>query len=361
MKIHNKGNKPDNILLNEQNMIDKVNQIQKSLPNFMRDYFSYLKTSVSITTRIAYLNDIVFYLEYLILDEPSIDTIKNVPLSMLNDFTAQDFNFFIAEYCSRYEVNHNGQRVIYENSNTTLSRKKSSVMSLLKFLYRNSQIDNNISDGLNPIKLPKKSPDSIKKLTIEEAENLIYIVSTGEGLTKKENDFWELTKKRDKLIILFFIIYGLRISELEALNISSFNFSRSEYTIFRKRGKEVEMPLDPKLKALVFDYIESERTNIKTEEEDALFLSTQGTRLTKRAIQNLIKKYTSIAMGTTRNNGYSPHKLRATAASSMIEKGFSIYDVQNLLDHDNVTTTQLYAAHKKNAKKEIINKLDWID
>ena len=61
-------------------------------------------------------------------------------------------------------------------------------------------------------------------------------------------------------------------------------------------------------------------------------------------------------MGTTRNNGYSPHKLRATAASSMIEKGFSIYDVQNLLDHDNVTTTQLYAAHKKNAKKEIINK-----
>ena len=111
------------------NMIDKVDQIQKSLPNFMRDYFSYLKTSVSITTRIAYLNDIVFYLEYLILDEPTIDAIKNVPLSMLNDFTAQDFNFFIAEYCSRYEVNHNGQRVIHENSNTTLSRKKSSVMS----------------------------------------------------------------------------------------------------------------------------------------------------------------------------------------------------------------------------------------
>lgn len=228
-------------------------------------------------------------------------------------------------------------------------------------MYRNGQIKNNISDGINPIKLPKKSPDAIKKLTVEEAEHLIEIVSSGEGLTNKELDFWEYTKKRDKIIVLFFIMYGLRISELEALNISSFNFSRGEYVIFRKRGKEVEMPLDNKLKLLLIDYIETERAAVNSTDDDALFLSTQGNRLTKRAIQNLIKKYTSIAMGTTRSNGYSPHKLRATAASSMIEKGFSIYDVQNLLDHDNVTTTQLYAAHKKNAKKEIINKLDWID
>ena len=50
-----------------------------------------------------------------------------------------------------------------------------------------------------------------------------------------------------------------------------------------------------------------------------------------------------------------PHKLRATAASSLIQYGFSIYDVQNLLDHENVTTTQLYAAHKKNAKRDLVN------
>lgn len=361
MKIHNKSNKPDNILIHEQNLIDKVSLIQKKLPSYLKDYFLYLKTSVSVSTRLAYLNDIVFFCEYLILDNCEIKDIKDIPISTFNQFTAQDFNFFIGDYCSRYETNINGQRVIYENSNTTLSRKKSSIISLFKFLYRNGQIENNIADGLNPIKLPKKSPDAIKKLTISEAENLIHIVTTGEGLTSKELDYWEHTQKRDKLIVLFLIIYGLRISELEALNISSFNFSRSEYIIFRKRGKEVEMPLDEKLRELIIDYIETERDCIKKGDEDALFLSTQGKRLTKRAIQNLIKKYTSIAMGTTRNNGYSPHKLRATAASSMIEKGFSIYDVQNLLDHDNVTTTQLYAAHKKNAKKEIIHKLDWID
>ena len=53
--------------------------------------------------------------------------------------------------------------------------------------------------------------------------------------------------------------------------------------------------------------------------------------------------------------------LRATAATSLIQSGFSIYDVKTLLDHDNVTTTQLYAAHKKNIKRDIVNNFEWID
>ena len=181
-------------------------------------------------------------------------------------------------------------------------------------------------------------------------------------MTDKELDFWRLTWQRDRVIILLFIIYGLRISELQSLNISSFNLNRNEFKIYRKRGKEVDMPLDEKVKKFLVEYLETERKSSKVLEKDAdaLFLSRQGSRLTTRAIQNLIKKYTSIAMETSRSKGYSPHKLRATAASSMIEFGFSIYDVQNLLDHDSVLTTQLYAAHRKNAKKEIIESLNWI-
>ena len=83
--------------------------------------------------------------------------------------------------------------------------------------------------------------------------------------------------------------------------------------------------------------------------------------MTEKAIRQLVKKYTSLALSTSRDSGYSPHKLRATAATSLIENGFSIYDVQNLLDHENVTTTQLYAAHKKNLKREIVHKFEWLD
>ena len=77
--------------------------------------------------------------------------------------------------------------------------------------------------------------------------------------------------------------------------------------------------------------------------------------------RQLVKKYTSIALGTSRESGYSPHKLRATAASSLIQYGFSIYDVQNLLDHDNVTTTQLYSAHRKNAKRDIVKQYELLE
>ena len=124
------------------------------------------------------------------------------------------------------------------------------------------------------------------------------------------------------------------------------------------------MPINKTCESVVLDYINYERPKDDTLPEDvkdALFLSLQKKRLTAKAIRQLVKKYTSICMHTTRDKGYSPHKLRATAATSLIQSGFSIYDVKTLLDHDNVTTTQLYAAHKKNVKRDIVNNFEWLD
>ena len=134
--------------------------------------------------------------------------------------------------------------------------------------------------------------------------------------------------------------------------------------IYRKRGKEVLMPINNTCELVIKDYIYNERTQselLDDENKDALFLSLQNKRINPKAIRQLVKKYTSISMETSREKGYSPHKLRATAATSLIQNGFSIYDVQNLLDHDNVTTTQLYAAHKKHVKRDIVNNFEWLD
>ena len=64
-------------------------------------------------------------------------------------------------------------------------------------------------------------------------------------------------------------------------------------------------------------------------------------------------------MHTTQTAGYSPHKLRATAATSLIGRGNSIYDVAALLDHEQVTTTQLYARHKQNVKRDLVKDMEW--
>lgn len=125
--------------------------------------------------------------------------------------------------------------------------------------------------------MPKAQPDAIKKLSVDEAATLIEIVDTGKGLTDKELDFWKRTMQRDRLIILFFIIYGLRISELQSLNLSSFNYTRNEFKIFRKRSKEVDMPLDQKSEDIYLNILKpSENQKISEKDADALFLSRQG-------------------------------------------------------------------------------------
>lgn len=366
LKIHNKSDKPDNIVTRNNDLIERCILIEKKLPKFMKDYFIYLKGSVAVSTRLAYLEDIKFFCSYLIETKEltSACEISEISLKEFEDIKARDINLFLGDYCTRYYKQSSNTTLIYENNNRALARKKSSISTLFKFLYRNEQLADNITDGFNPIKLPKPQPDAIKRLEIDEVAKMLDSVESGYGLTEKEKVYWRKTKLRDKAILALFVTYGLRLNELRELNISSFNFSRGEFKIYRKRGKEVLMPINHTCELVIKDYIYNERPQSEMlidEYKDALFLSLQNKRLNPKAIRQLVKKYTSISMETSRDGGYSPHKLRATAATSLIQNGFSIYDVQNLLDHDNVTTTQLYAAHKKHVKRDIVNNFEWIE
>lgn len=366
LKISNKSDKPDNIVLRDHLLIEKAIKYEKRLPSFMKDYFVYLKGSVAVSTRAAYLEDIIFFCDYIVSESglTDKDDIKDLTIEDFKNIKSRDINLFLGDFCPRYYKEREDHTFVYENNNRALARKKSSLSTLFKFLYRNEQLPTNITDGFNPIKLPKPQPDAIKRLDIDEVMIMLEAVESGEGLTDKEKVYWEKTKLRDKAILALFVTYGLRLNELRELNISSFNFSRGEFKIYRKRGKEVLMPINKTCETVVIDYINCERPksdDLDEEVKDALFLSLQKKRLTSRAIRQLVKKYTSICMNTSRNKGYSPHKLRATAATSLIQSGFSIYDVKALLDHDNVTTTQLYAAHKKNIKRDIVNNFEWLD
>lgn len=364
--IHNKSDKPNNIVLRENEIIENCLQIENLLPKFMVDFFLYLKTGVALSTRLAYLEDILFFCRYLVNESglTYAGTPDKITIDDFNKISARDINRFIGDYCSRYRTVNGDDIKIVENRNRSLARKKSSLSVLFKFLYRDEIIENNITDGFNPIRLPKPQPDAIKRLEIDEVARMLEIIETGSLLNEREKIYWEKTKFRDKAIIILFVTYGLRVSELQQLNISSFNFNRGDFKIYRKRGKEVLMPLNKTCEKVVNDYISMERPSNNILDDiykDALFLSIQNKRMTIRAIRNLVKKYTSLTLGTSQNSGYSPHKLRATAATSLIQQGFSVYDVQNLLDHDNVTTTQLYAAHKKDVKREIVKNFEWLD
>ena len=363
IKIHNKSDRPDNVIKKENDIFLECEEIENQLPKFLRGFFIYLKGNVLPATRLAYLHDIRFFFQYLIdeTDLTEADTTDKIKLSDLENVKAVDVNIFI-DYCRKYKVRSGDTTYIYENSNKSLARKKSSVSVMFKQLYRDELLSKNITDGFDPIKVPKPGEREIKALQDDEVMIMLDAVTTGSGLTAHERAYWEKTKKRDKAILILFLTYGLRLSELQQLNISSFNFNRGEFKIYRKRGKESIMPLNNSATAVLHDYIDNERADDKTldnENRDALFLSLQGRRMTERQIRELVKKYTSIALKTSRKAGYSPHKLRATAATSLIGRGNSIFDVAALLDHEQVTTTQLYARQKVNVKRDLVKDMEW--
>lgn len=363
IKIHNKSDRPDNVIKKENDIYLECEELESQLPKFLRGFFSYLKGNVLPATRLAYLHDIRFFFKYLIeeTDLTDAETTDKIKLSDLEQVKAVDVNMFI-DYCRKYKVDTGDAIYIYENSNKSLARKKSSISVMFKQLYRDELLSKNITDGFDPIRVPKPGEREIKALQDDEVMIMLDAVSNGTGLTDHEHAYWEKTKKRDKAILIIFLTYGLRLSELQQLNISSFNFNRGEFKIYRKRGKESIMPLNNSATAVIHDYIDNERasdSSLSEEHRDALFLSLQGRRMTERQIRELVKKYTSIALNTTRKTGYSPHKLRATAATSLIGRGNSIFDVAALLDHEQVTTTQLYARQKMNVKRDLVKDMEW--
>lgn len=363
IKIHNKSDRPDNVIKKENDIYLECEELESQLPKFLRGFFSYLKGNVLPATRLAYLHDIRFFFKYLIeeTDLTDAETTDKIKLSDLEQVKSVDVNMFI-DYCRKYKVDTGDAIYIYENSNKSLARKKSSISVMFKQLYRDELLSKNITDGFDPIRVPKPGEREIKALQDDEVMIMLDAVSYGTGLTDHEHAYWEKTKKRDKAILIIFLTYGLRLSELQQLNISSFNFNRGEFKIYRKRGKESIMPLNNSATAVIHDYIDNERasdSSLSEEHRDALFLSLQGRRMTERQIRELVKKYTSIALNTTRKAGYSPHKLRATAATSLIGRGNSIFDVAALLDHEQVTTTQLYARQKMNVKRDLVKDMEW--
>lgn len=363
IKIHNKSDKPDNVIKKENDIYLECEKLEGQLPKFLRGFFSYLKGNVLPATRLAYLHDIRFFLKYLIeeTDLTDAETTDKIKLSDLEQVKAVDVNMFI-DYCRKYKVDTGDAIYIYENSNKSLARKKSSISVMFKQLYRDELLSKNITDGFDPIRVPKPGEREIKALQDDEVMIMLDAVTTGTGLTDHERSYWEKTKKRDKAILILFLTYGLRLSELQQLNVSSFNFNRGEFKIYRKRGKESVMPLNNSATAVIHDYIDNERaadSSLDDEHKDALFLSLQGRRMTERQIRELVKKYTAIALKTTKKAGYSPHKLRATAATSLIGRGNSIFDVAALLDHEQVTTTQLYARQKMNVKRDLVKDMEW--
>lgn len=230
------------------------------------------------------------------------------------------------------EINSNVIReFVYQQTKLIKPSSQSRLISSLKNFFDYLIIEKIIFiNPINSIEYPKIATKIPETLSTQEIDKLI--------------DYLKKSKKnslRNCTILEVLYSCGLRVSELTNLNISDIFFDDFLIKILGKGGKERFVPMSKIVKDMIKDYINSERFNTITKKgfEDILFLNNRGEKLTRvmiYTILNIAKKGTGI------KKKVSPHILRHSFATHLIENGADISSIQHMLGHTNITTTERY-------------------
>ncbi|MDP2939236.1 MAG: tyrosine recombinase XerC [Candidatus Omnitrophota bacterium] len=202
----------------------------------------------------------------------------------------------------------------------TLARKLSCLRSFFRFLLREGYLKNNPTTLLSTPKLDKRLPNF---LTENEVVKLV------EAPPKDK-----ISGLRDRAILETLYSTGIRVSELVGLSIDDIDFVGSVVKVFGKGRKERLAPIGEKALSAVHEYL-----NKRENESKALFLNKNGGRLTSRGIRDILEKYIKL---TSLKTHVSPHTLRHSFATHLLNHGADLRSVQELLGHVNLSSTQIY-------------------
>ncbi|HRR06494.1 MAG TPA: tyrosine recombinase XerC [Victivallales bacterium] len=225
-------------------------------------------------------------------------------------------------------------------SKTSILRKISSLRTFYRFLLREKIVSSNPFAALSTPKKEKKLPKYLSIQQIQSLMNAPILYWTSSRDEKISNpEFANFAILRDTAILEIIYSGGLRINEALSLNESDIDLL-SEISIVKGKGKKERIaPIGKQAAIALKKYIDVKRKIFSSEKKSPLFLNKFGTRLTPRSFQRNFKAYLSIA-GLPKD--LTPHKLRHSFATHMLDAGADLRTVQELLGHANLSTTQIY-------------------
>lgn len=320
----------------------KLQQLLKELPKFCSDFFRYLDTrNTSSRTRLSYAYDMRLFFEFIRENNPVYGKMDmhDIPLKVLDEMTPVDIEEYLS-YLSYYEK-ESGQAVT--NGEKGKSRKLSAIRTMYNYYFKKEFIKTNAP---SMIETPKKHKENIIRLDKDEVAELIATVENGSSLTARQLAAHQKTKYRDIAILTLLLGTGIRVSECVGLDVSDVSFKNNGMRVVRKGGNESTVYFGEEVADALLDYLEMERPLLAEkalpDQENAFFLSLKYSRLTTRAVEKLVKKYTQAA---NINKKITPHKLRSTYGTNLYKETGDIYLVADALGHKSVETTrQHYAA-----------------
>lgn len=309
----------------------------KEMPSFCAEFFRGIENDTLVRTRFAYAGDLLLFFKYLVsnVDRFQNCMISSLTLADLDSISVTEIEMYL-EYISLYCDNDEREK---SNNERAKARKLSALRSLYKYFIKKEKLKRN-SPAL--VDLPAIHDKAIIRLEPNEVADLLDIVESGKGLSGRQNEYHQLTQKRDFAILTLFLGTGIRISELVGIDMDDINFSANEFSIIRKGGNQDILVFGDEARTALLDYmLQRETISALPGHENALFLSLQKKRLTVRAVENLVKKYAQIAVPLKK---ISPHKLRSTYGTMLYRETGDIYLVADVLGHKDVNTTRKHYA-----------------
>ncbi|MFM1825931.1 MAG: hypothetical protein RLZZ37_566 [Actinomycetota bacterium] len=274
------------------------------------------------------------FLEYLKIEKNrSENTIRSYQtdlellLEFVNNKGVLSFNKISTELIKEWIISLKKNQI----SNTTISRRISSVKVFFNYLIKNNLIEINPTLKVIAPKLNKVLPNILGQ---KQAEQLLDQAAIYE-IEEESIDI----RIRDYAILEVLYSTGIRVSELVGLNIHDVNFNNLTLKVLGKGRKERVVPFGIPAREALDKYLNEARNKFNDKNSLALFLGQRGSRLNVRQVRRILNK----AMSQIENGKeISPHDLRHSAATHMLEAGADLRIVQELLGHSSLATTQKY-------------------
>ncbi|USI65351.1 tyrosine-type recombinase/integrase [Lactococcus petauri] len=228
---------------------------------------------------------------------------------------------------------------------STKSRKLVTLKLFHRYLVQNQFIDKNT---IFPIKI-RKEKRLPKTLPLKELQKLVEVVEIVPNSPVKIRD-----QIRNCAIMTLLISLGLRICEIKNLNLQDYQPKEGRITIFGKNKKErILFITNSQDKLILKNYLKTRKQYNPKNKEPAFFLNKYGKRFSIYGIENIYFKYRDMA-NIAKNS--TPHHLRHTFATELLNNGASIRDIQELLGHSSITTTEIYVEVSSKRKKRVLSK-----
>ena len=292
------------------------NEINNTDLDCFLEYLKYQK-NYSEYTILNYHNDIVEYLEFIQREGLYYRTVEY-----------SDLRFFLMYLKDEKK-----------DDNTSINRKLSSLRGFYKYMANEGIVKTNIFSLVNG---PKKSKKLPRYFEYNELETMFNIPDLSTPLGQ-----------RDRLILEMLYATGVRVGELVSIKISDIDLGRRNIIILGKGNKERFVTYGEYCEDSLKEYLNDGRLSLNTKGSDYLFLNNNGGQLTERGVRFILDK---IIKQTGINKSISPHMIRHSFATHLLNAGCDLLTVQKLLGHESIKATQIYTHVTTDRLKEVYYK-----